>query len=71
MKKSKFFISFGRLALTLSFLSLLGAWYASVSGDTLFGRTETHAFNDAIVLALLGIGFLLDGMIHNKEEVKK
>lgn len=71
MKKySKFFTNLGRFALLLSVLSLFGAWYVSVSGTTLFGRTETHAFNDAIVLALLGIGFLIDGIIHNKEESK-
>ena len=35
-------------------LSLIGAWIAEVT-DTVFGLSQTHLFNDAIVLELIGI----------------
>lgn len=70
MKKSTLAIGLGRLALTVSFLSLLGAWFTQVSGSLLFGMSQQHLFNDAIVLALIGIAGLIDGVIHNKEEIK-
>lgn len=64
--RGTFFIMAGRVALFLAFLSLLGAWLTTLTGGAVFGVDQQHAFNDAIVLALLGIGFLLDGVIHRQ-----
>ena len=64
MQRSTFFIALGRIFLTLSFFGLLGAWAAHLQDAPLFGMSEQHLFSDAIVLALLGIGSLVDGFIH-------
>ena len=55
----------GRISLTLSVLSLIGAWIATQTGS-LFGLDQTHLFNDAIVFSLLGIGTLIDVQLHAK-----
>ena len=70
MKKSAFFVNIGRLALTVSFLSLLSAWWTQLSGGLFLGMNQQHLFSDATVLALIGIGSLVDGIIHQKEEAK-
>lgn len=54
----------GRVLLTLAFLALLGAWVTQLTGGTLFGMGQQHLFNDATVLALLGIGMFLDALWH-------
>lgn len=54
----------GRIALVVSFLALLGAWYTQFTRTDLLGMSQTHLFNDAIVLALLGIAGLLDAQLH-------
>ncbi len=54
----------GRVFLTLAFLALLGAWITQVTGGTLFGMSQQHLFNDAMTLALLGIGMFLDALWH-------
>lgn len=59
-------VGFGRLALGLGFISLLGAWLTQLSGQSFLGMSQNHLFNDAIVLSLLGIGMLLDARFHNK-----
>jgi hypothetical protein len=61
-----FFITAGRVALALAALALLCAWLTSITGDSMFGFSQQHFFSDATVLALLGIGFLLDGVIHRQ-----
>lgn len=66
MKKAKFFVKAGRVLLSLAFLSLLGVWWTQLTGDTLFGLTQQHLFNDAIALSLLGIGSLVDSKIHRE-----
>lgn len=53
-----------RIALLLSFVSLLGAWYTQLSGSDLLGLSQTHLFSDATVLALLGIAGLMDAQVH-------
>ncbi len=64
--KTTFFTNLGRLFLFVAFLSLLGAWWAQLTGGTVAGMSQQHLFNDAMTLALLGIGGLLDGMIHGQ-----
>lgn len=64
--KSTTFINLGRLLLGLSFVGLLGAWWTQLTGGTFLGQLQEHLFFDTIVLALLGIGSLLDGMIHKQ-----
>lgn len=54
----------GRIALLLSSLSLLGAWYTQLTGSTLLGLSQSHLFSDATVLALLGIAGLVDAQVH-------
>jgi len=66
--KSLFAVNFGRVLLVLSFLSLASAWIAK--DETVFGMNQAHLFSDASVWALLGIGMLIDGIIHRKEEGK-
>ena len=64
--KSNTFINLGRLLLGLSFVGLLGTWWIQLTGGNFLGLSQEHLFSDAIVLALLGIGGLLDGMIHRQ-----
>jgi hypothetical protein len=64
VKGARIMTAIGRALLALAFLSLLGAWIAAVRGGPVLWATEQHAFNDAIVLALLGIACLLDGIVH-------
>lgn len=66
MKRSVFFVGLGRIAMALSVLALLCAWVSQFTGGDLFGLSQQHLFNDATVLALLGIAFLLDGVIHKQ-----
>jgi hypothetical protein len=68
--QSSFFVSVGRVSLALSVLSLIGAWITQLTGNSFVGMSQTHLFSDATVLALLGIGFLVDGIVHKKEEAK-
>lgn len=63
---AQFFTKVGRLFAVLAFLALLGAWLTQLTGGTLFGVSQQHAFNDAIVLALLSIVCLLDALLHSK-----
>lgn len=64
MHESKTHFRLGRVLLTLSFVGLLAAWWTQASGGTFLGQSPEHFFSDAIVLALLGIGILLDGIVH-------
>lgn len=51
----------GRLFLTLAFLALLAAWLTEVTGGEVAGMSQQqHLFNDAIILALLGIASMPD-----------
>lgn len=68
MRRSVFLIAAGRTSLAAALLGLLGAWVTQLSGGPLFGLSQQHLFNDATVLALIGISFLVDGMIHTNEE---
>jgi|GEM_PF-1140842 len=56
----------GRFLFTLALLALLGAWFTQLTGGTLLGMTQQHLFNDAIVLALLGMGMFLDALWHSR-----
>lgn len=67
MNRSVFFVGLGRIAIALSVFALLCAWVSQFTGGDLFGLSQEHLFNDATILALLGIAFLLDGMIHKQE----
>jgi len=67
MKRSVFFVGLGRIAIALSVVALLCAWVSQFTGSDLFGLSQQHLFNDATVLALLGIAFLVDGVIHKQE----
>lgn len=54
----------GRVLLTLALLALLGAWLTQLTGAPLLGMSQQHLFNDAMTLALLGIGMFLDALWH-------
>ncbi len=51
----------GRAALVWALAEALLAGLANVSDGSLFGVSEQHFSLDAIVAALVGIGFILDG----------
>lgn len=55
-----------RVAGTLAFLALIGAWLATMRGGPVLGMSEQHLFNDAIVLSLFAIAGLLDGIVHRQ-----
>lgn len=63
---ARFFISLGRVLLLLSFLALASAWITEIRGGPVFGLTQEHLFFDAIALGVLGIGCLVDSMLHAK-----
>lgn len=54
----------GRVFFTLALLALIGAWITQLNDGRLFGMSQQHLFNDAMVLALLGIGSFLDAFWH-------
>lgn len=54
----------GRIFFTLALLALVGAWATQVTDGRVFGMSQQHLFNDAMVLALLGIGSFLDAFWH-------
>jgi len=56
----------GRSLLTLALLALMGTWIVQLTGRPILGMDQQHLANDAIVLALLGIGGLLDALLHTK-----
>lgn len=60
------FTGLGRIFLALSFFALLGAWVTQLTREPLLGMSQTHLFCDAIVLALLGIGCLIDAFMHER-----
>jgi hypothetical protein len=60
------FVSAGRLLLLLAFLALFRVWTTQLTGGTLLGMTQQHLFNDAMALALLGIGMFLDALWHER-----
>jgi hypothetical protein len=51
----------GRVALVWALVEALMAGLANMSGGSLLGVNEQHFSLDAIVAALVGIGFVLDG----------
>jgi hypothetical protein len=66
MTRAARFVWLGRLFGLLAFLALLGAWISPLTGGTLWGMSQQHLFNDAIVLSLFSIGCLVDGLLHAK-----
>lgn len=54
MKKSSFIHGVSIVAGIWGFLALIGAWLAGQNG-TIFGFTQQHCYNDAIVLTLISI----------------
>ena len=67
MFPAKLFIAGGRFFGLLALLALLGAWITQVTGQPLFGMSQQHLFNDAIVMSLFCIAGLLDGIVHSKQ----
>ena len=54
MKKSSFIHSVSIVAGIWGALALIGAWFAG-EGGTFIGFSQSHLFNDAIVLTLISI----------------
>ena len=63
---TRFFISAGRVLILMSFLALASAWITEIRGGPVFGLTQQHLFFDALALGVLGIGCLVDSMLHAK-----
>lgn len=51
----------GRVALVWALVEALLAGLANLSGGSLFGVSEQHFSLDAVVAALVGVGFVIDG----------
>lgn len=66
MKIAVFFVNLARLFIAFSLLALFGAWITEFRPGPLFGVTQEHLFNDAMILALIGIAFFLDSLLHSK-----
>lgn len=54
MKKSSFIHGVSIVAAIWGALALIGAWLAGENG-TIFGFSQAHCYNDAIVLMLISI----------------
>jgi len=54
MKKSSFIHGVSIVTAIWGVLALIGAWLAGENG-TIFGFTQQHCYNDAIVLTLISI----------------
>ena len=63
---TKIAIYLGRVFGLMAFIALIGAWITQLTSRPLFGMSQRHLFNDAIVLALFSISGLLDGLVHSK-----
>ncbi len=57
-------VNIGRILLGLALIALLAAWFTQLTGGKVLGMSQQHLFNDATVLALLGIGMFLDALWH-------
>ena len=66
MDKTKAAIYVGRFSGVLALIALLGAWITQLKGGPLFGASQQHLFNDAIVLSLFCIAGLVDALVHVK-----
>lgn len=54
----------GRIFLGLAFLAVVTAWVSEMRGGPVFGLSQQHLFGDATVMALLGIGAMVDAFWH-------
>jgi len=59
IRTKRHLIQIGRIFLAVSFVFLVGAIVTQVTGGVLLGMNQQFLFNDAIVLALFGIGVYL------------
>lgn len=63
--RARLFANLGRGALALGFLAMLAAWISAMTPTGAWlGFTTAHWFADATVMALLGIGGLVDALVH-------
>ena len=63
--RARRFANLGRGALALGILAMLAAWISAMTATgTWLGLTTAHWFADAAVLSLLGIGGLVDALVH-------
>lgn len=56
----------GRLYLLASLVALACAWASEASGQSMIGLSQQYLFFNSFALALLGIGSLLDALVHTK-----
>ena len=54
----------------LGMLALLSYWFGLVTGSTFLGNTPEHAYDDAVALLLVSIGFGIGTLIHMQLEKK-
>lgn len=66
LRRARFATNAGRVVLGLALLALLAAWAAGWNHGSFAGFSQQHLFSDATVLALLGIGSLLDALLHRQ-----
>ncbi len=63
-KEAAFFTWLGRAFLVISLIALTGAWTTQLTASPLLGMSQQHLFLDAIVFGVLGIGCLVDALLH-------
>ena len=68
MKWSPILHGVSAIAGIAGFVSLIGAWIATGSADTVFGLNEAHLFSDANALLLVSVAFGIGTMIHMQKE---
>ena len=62
----RFAVVTGRPLLTLSLLALIGAWVTQATQRPFLTLDQQHLFFDALTMAVLGIGSLVDSLLHAK-----
>lgn len=63
--RAHLFATVGRVTLALGFLAMLAAWISAMTATGVWlGFSTAHWFADATVMALLGIGGLVDALVH-------
>lgn len=65
-KGAAFFAGLGRLLLFLAFIAVAGAWIVQVTDRPLLGMSQLHLFFDSAVLGVLGVGCLVDALLHER-----
>lgn len=56
----------GRIAGFLALIALVCAWMTEITNKSILGMDQQHLFFDSIALSLIGIGSMIDALLHSK-----